>query len=87
MAYPSENNLIAVVREQYFQGANQHWFGWKYPSRYRLDFWNLDDTAELTGDFVHFNHPQSMQQMVDEMANEIVQAVNLFVKSAKEKSI
>lgn len=86
-AYPSENKLVAISQAQYFQGANQHWFGWKNPSRYRLDFWNLNDTAELNGDFVHFNHPQSMQQMVDEMADEIACAVQLFVQHAKEQSL
>ncbi|WP_373740926.1 hypothetical protein [Neisseria sp.] len=86
-AYPSENKLVAISQAQYFQGANQHWFGWKNPSRYRLNFWNLNDTAELSGDFVHFNHPQSMQQMVDEMADEIASAVQLFVQQAKEQSL
>ena len=68
----SSNNKFAV---------SDHWFGWKYPDRYKLKFYSDNEALN------DFNHPQKRKLIMEATANEMDTYIRNFVDTAKRNSL
>jgi hypothetical protein len=62
--------------------ANNWWYGWKYPDRNNLDFWNLHSEG-----FNRLKYPRKQEQLIIEIAEDIDMCINKFIKTAQQNNL
>jgi len=72
--------LIRSISESY--KTNEYWYGYKYSSRYRLNFWNSNSP-----EFERLKHPIKRKQLLHEIAEEIDTEIQKFLKKADEEHL
>jgi hypothetical protein len=81
--YKKENETISKVIDKMTGFAKSDWwFGWKFSSEYRLDFWNLNSNG-----FAVLKDPRKREKYIEGITTEIDMYIKEFQKIAKEKNV
>lgn len=78
-----KGEIIAAIKETSpsFKN-NQYWYGWKYPDRYNLDFWNLNSP-----EFERLKHPRKREQLIKDIAEELHNHISRFKSIAQSNDL
>ena len=72
----------AIQQVSNFFKANDYWYGWKKPDRNNLDFWYLQSKG-----FEELKQPKKQEHLMSEIAEEIHQCIQKFIKIAKQNNL
>ncbi|MFV0140912.1 hypothetical protein OBK16_13655 [Empedobacter falsenii] len=77
---PEISEIIQQVSENFRQ--TDWWYGWKFPDRHDLDFWNLH-----SAEFERLKHPRKREQLVADIVNEIDMYIEKFKQIAEKNNL
>ena len=79
---PNTEAFKNVIAELPDFKSSEYWYAWKYPTRYNLDFWNLN-----SHDFKRLENPRLREKLIADIADEINRNIELFKNNAQEAGL